>query len=108
MVAFSNDPTDDELRERHQKMTDETLCECGGAAKFMCSPEANFGQPRGSGTRSAGFAWKDSNTFMNRRIRWLKLGCAQCKERTNAHFVRHITEDVLPLRMDTLSTEKTD
>jgi hypothetical protein len=33
------------LRVRLQKMSDEQLMKFGKAARFMCSPEANLGQP---------------------------------------------------------------
>jgi hypothetical protein len=35
----------EELRERYRKMSDEKLLECGRAARFMCSGNANFGSP---------------------------------------------------------------
>jgi hypothetical protein len=53
MVAFTNEPTEDELRQRFRKVSDEKLREYGEAAKYMCSPEANFGQsPRECYVRS--------------------------------------------------------
>jgi hypothetical protein len=42
----SNEPTDaNEVRTRLQKMSDEQLLRFGKAAAFMCSPQANFGEP---------------------------------------------------------------
>jgi hypothetical protein len=35
----------EELRDRLRRMTDEQLRKFGEAAKFMCSPGANFGKP---------------------------------------------------------------
>jgi hypothetical protein len=35
----------DALRVRLQKMSDEQLVKFGKAARFMCSPKANLGQP---------------------------------------------------------------
>jgi hypothetical protein len=35
----------DQLRQRLMKMTDAELRRFGDAAKFMCSPAANLGQP---------------------------------------------------------------
>jgi hypothetical protein len=35
----------DELRDRLRKMSDNQLIEFGHAARFMCSPEASFGEP---------------------------------------------------------------
>jgi hypothetical protein len=32
-------------RERLRKMTDEQLLKSGQLAKYLCSPEANFGRP---------------------------------------------------------------
>jgi hypothetical protein len=34
-----------ELRERYRKMDDAALLRSGRAAKYMISPEANFGRP---------------------------------------------------------------
>jgi hypothetical protein len=38
--------TVEELRKRLRKMTDNDLLLFGQAAKYMCSPEANYGPPR--------------------------------------------------------------
>ncbi len=48
------------------------------------------------------------STFMNETDKVVEVGCAHCKKRfgTNAQFVRHLTEDVLPPLIDGLSGEK--
>jgi hypothetical protein len=42
----SNEIDVDELRARLQKMTDEALVRFGRAAAYMCSPQANYNEPR--------------------------------------------------------------
>ena len=34
-----------EVRQRLRRMTDDQLQRFGAAARYMCSPEANFGKP---------------------------------------------------------------
>jgi hypothetical protein len=47
MYRFAtNSPIDvDELRERFRRITDEQLLAFGKAARYMCTPKANLGQP---------------------------------------------------------------
>jgi hypothetical protein len=46
MYAFASGTLDIEnLRERLSKMTDGQLRRFGEAARYMCSPKANMGQP---------------------------------------------------------------
>jgi hypothetical protein len=46
MHTFTQETIDlDELRTRLRKMSDEKLVQFGAAAKFMCSPQANFDKP---------------------------------------------------------------
>jgi hypothetical protein len=46
MYRFTQDAIDvDELRARLRKMTDAELIAFGKAARNMCSPAANLGQP---------------------------------------------------------------
>ena len=47
MYRFATDGALDiqDLRERLQKMNDAELRRFGQAARFMCSPKANMGQP---------------------------------------------------------------
>jgi hypothetical protein len=46
MYSFTSNTVDlDQLRERLAKMTDAELLRFGNAAKFMCSPGANFNEP---------------------------------------------------------------
>lgn len=47
MYRFAtNSPVDVvELRERFRRMTDEQLLAFGKAARYMCTPKANLGQP---------------------------------------------------------------
>jgi hypothetical protein len=37
--------SEDQLRERYRKMSDEKLREMGEAARYMCSPKANMKKP---------------------------------------------------------------
>ena len=47
MYQFTNDEIDvDDLRVRLSNMTDETLLRFGRTAAYMCSPEANYHEPR--------------------------------------------------------------
>ena len=47
MYQFTNDEIDvDDLRVRLSNMTDETLLRFGLTAAYMCSPEANYHEPR--------------------------------------------------------------
>ena len=47
MYSFtSNEINVDELRARLQKMTSEELLRFGRAATYMCSPQANYHEPR--------------------------------------------------------------
>lgn len=43
-VGFKQESLD-EIRARLRKMPDEELIKFGRAARYMCSPEANLGQP---------------------------------------------------------------
>jgi len=47
MYRFAtNGPVDlDELRDRFRRMSDEQLLAFGKAARYMCTPKANLGQP---------------------------------------------------------------
>jgi hypothetical protein len=47
-VGFSSDDNEvvlESLRTRLRKMSDQELLRFGQAAKYMCSPGANFGEP---------------------------------------------------------------
>jgi hypothetical protein len=52
----------------------------------------------------------DLSTFMSKEDKIVQTGCSACQKHfgTVEQFKRHITEDVLPPLLDTLSSDKSE